>query len=272
MKGALVANMNECEFLMSHYDDVLSEARKQGELTANKYIFELYTILKDEENLPPEDCRYKIEHDCMYLWSKATIMKFLPEEAKNPKKSRAGKLGAEQKRKLEEEENLKESEVIEQTTDGNSVVISNRSTGARTNLAGNSPISQKEEESRRFHAELEQELNGRGLSPDLIEASNALSDKDKEIEELRNLLQEEYSRGTKQKAENGSELLCLPYEMAQEIYDIVHSNNSLNESSLPPRTKLVLEHDGHQVIAVQSMSNADGCSTESDRQNANEWS
>ena len=46
----------------------------------------------------------KIEQDCMDLWSKATIRKFLPEEAKNPKKSRAGKLGAEQKRKLEEEE------------------------------------------------------------------------------------------------------------------------------------------------------------------------
>lgn len=88
---------------LNHYDEVLQESRQKGELIANKYIFELYTILRDEEHLQPEDCRAKIEEDCIDLWSKATIRKFLPDEAKNPKKLKAGKMGAEQKKKLEEE-------------------------------------------------------------------------------------------------------------------------------------------------------------------------
>lgn len=87
---------------MSRYDEVLDEARKKGELIANKYIFELYNILRDEENLQPEDCRAKIEHDCSDLWSKATIRKFLPEEAKNPKKSKAGKLGGRTEEEIRE--------------------------------------------------------------------------------------------------------------------------------------------------------------------------
>jgi hypothetical protein len=70
------------EMTLSHYDEVLQEARQKGELIANKYTFELYTILRDEERLPPEDCRAKIEQDCVDLWSKATIRKHLPEEAK----------------------------------------------------------------------------------------------------------------------------------------------------------------------------------------------
>src|SRR5919108_1052744 len=130
---------------LSHYDEVLQEARQKGELIANKYIFELYTILRDEEHLPPEDCRAKIEQDCVDLWSKATIRKFLPEEAKNPKKSKAGRLGAEQKKKLEEEEKLKTSQLIEKTTDGNIITTASSSSsssgssspGARTNLAEN---------------------------------------------------------------------------------------------------------------------------------------
>src|SRR3546814_878824 len=42
------------ESLLSHYDKVLCEARQKGELIANKYIFELYTILRDEEHLAIE--------------------------------------------------------------------------------------------------------------------------------------------------------------------------------------------------------------------------
>jgi hypothetical protein len=60
---------------------------------------ELYIILRDEEKLPPEDCRAKIEHDCLDLWSKATIRKYLPPEAMNPKKQIAGKVSAEEKKR-----------------------------------------------------------------------------------------------------------------------------------------------------------------------------
>jgi hypothetical protein len=75
-----------------------------GEKLANQYIMEPYTILRDEEKLPPEDCRAKIEHDCLDLWSKATIRKYLPPEAMNPDKQIAGKISAEKKkRKMKKE-------------------------------------------------------------------------------------------------------------------------------------------------------------------------
>src|SRR5215204_7574790 len=83
----------------SHYDDVLNELRQKGEKLANQYIVELYIILRDEEMMPPEDCRDKIEHDCMDLWSKATIRKYLPPESKDLKKRQAGKIGGENKKK-----------------------------------------------------------------------------------------------------------------------------------------------------------------------------
>ena len=83
----------------SHYDDVLRELKEKGEKLANQYILELYTILRDEEKLPPEDCRSKIEHDCLDLWSKATIRKYLPPEAIDPDKRIAGKISAEKKKK-----------------------------------------------------------------------------------------------------------------------------------------------------------------------------
>ena len=54
---------------MSHYDDVLSELKDKGEKLAIRYVTELYIILRDEEKLQPEDCRAKIEHDCLDLWS-----------------------------------------------------------------------------------------------------------------------------------------------------------------------------------------------------------
>jgi hypothetical protein len=40
--------------------------------------------------MPPEHCRDKIEHDCVDLWSKATIRKYLPSEVKDPKKRQTG--------------------------------------------------------------------------------------------------------------------------------------------------------------------------------------
>src|SRR5689334_18418955 len=125
-------------------------------MLANKYIVELYNILRDEEKLPPEDCRARIEHDCVDLWSKATIRKYLPPEAKNPKKQIAGKIGGENKsnkKKYESTELL-----VTQTTDG-----------ARINLAENDSFSQNEQESMTFHNDLNQKLVARALSPELTE-------------------------------------------------------------------------------------------------------
>jgi hypothetical protein len=227
---------------LRHYDEVLDEARKKGELIANKYIFELYVILRDEEHLPPADCRAKIEHDCIDLWSKATIRKFLPDEAKNPRKSKAGKIGAEQKRKLEEEEKLKSLEVIEQTTDGNTFTISNGSPFVRTDLAETDSFSQEEEESRRYHMELYQKLEERKPSPELLEAVRIIAEKDLRIKELESLImQEDFS--WKRDFE-----LYLPYKLALEIYDIVNLNRSPERSEI----YFILRHDGHYVTAIET--------------------
>ena len=42
------------ESSLSHYHNVLCEARPKAKLIANKYIFELHTILRDEEHLAIE--------------------------------------------------------------------------------------------------------------------------------------------------------------------------------------------------------------------------
>jgi hypothetical protein len=232
---------------LSHYDEVLEEARQKGELIANKYIFELYAILRDEEHLPPEDCRAKIEQDCIDLWSKATIRKFLPDEAKNLKKSKAGRLGAEQKKKLEEEEKLKTSQLIEQTTDGNIIATTaSSSSDARTNLAENDSFRQEEEESRRFQGELGQQLGGRTPSPELIEATRIISARDQRIKEL------EYLTRANSNGQINSELY-LPAKIAQEIHDII----DINRSAGVTETDFILRHDGNHIIAVESLNSID---------------
>jgi hypothetical protein len=236
---------------LSHYDEVLQEAREKGELIANKYIFELYAILRDEEYLPPEDCRAKIEQDCIDLWSKATIRKFLPEEAKNPKKSKAGKIGAGQRKKFEEEEKLKTSQLVEQTIDGNIISTatssdssnSGGSSGARTNPAENDSFCQEEEESRRFHAEFTQYLGGRVPSPEIIEAVRLISLKDKRIKELEDLT------GANSNEQINSELY-LPAKIAQEIHDII----DINRTAGTTETDFILRHDGSQILAVESLN------------------
>jgi hypothetical protein len=233
---------------LSHYDEVLQEARQKGELIANKYIFELYTILRDEEHLEPEDCRAKVEQDCIDLWSKATIRKFLPEEAKNLKKSKAGKIGAEQKKKLEEEEKLKTSQLVEQTTDGNIITTATTSnsngdsSGARTNLAENDSFSQEKEKSRRFYAELGQQLGRRIPSPELIEAMKIISLKDQQIKEL------EDSKANSNWHINSE--LYLPAKIAHKIYDVI----DLTKSAGMAETDFILRHDGSQIVAVGSIN------------------
>ena len=115
---------------LSHYDDVLEELRQEGQMLANKYIVELYNILRDEEKLLPRDCRARIEHDCLDLWSKATIRKYLPDEAKNSLKRKAGKMSAEAKKTM--------------------LVVTPTRAGVEINLTENDSISQKEQESDIF--------------------------------------------------------------------------------------------------------------------------
>jgi hypothetical protein len=150
---------------LSHYDDVLQELREKGQMLANKYIVELYNILRDEEKLLPRDCRARIEHDCLDLWSKATIRKYLPDEAKNSFKQKAGKMGGEAKKTM--------------------VVVASTKNGARINLVENNSVSQNEQESDAFHNDINQNLSARTLPPELVEVHKINAEKDRKIEELK---------------------------------------------------------------------------------------
>ena len=83
---------------MSHYDEVLAEARDKASGSAREYIPKLYDILVNEEHKTAEDARKIIEHDLIEYWSRATVVKFLPHEAKDEIKQEAGKKGAEKKK------------------------------------------------------------------------------------------------------------------------------------------------------------------------------
>jgi hypothetical protein len=200
---------------------------------------ELYTILRDEEKLSPEDCRARIEHDCLDLWSKATIRKYLPAEAMNPKKQIAGKIGADEKKKKKNEE---EQVLVITAPAGNetspnaqlneSYPISQKEEDpARLDLAEDHSISQKEEESRSFHNGLDQQLSSRTISPELLEANRIIADKDRNIEEL-NLLLNESRRQT------SSSPLLLPNNLTLLIRQF-------------PSTDFILKHNGYEVISVQ---------------------
>ena len=54
----------------------------------------MYQALCNENpNISAADARDRIEKDCVGIWSKRTIIDALPDEAKNPEKQKAGRLG-----------------------------------------------------------------------------------------------------------------------------------------------------------------------------------
>jgi hypothetical protein len=156
----------------SHYNEVLNELTQEGKRLAYQYIVELYNILRDEEKMPPEDCRDKIEHDCVDIWSKATIRKYLPLKAKDPKKHQAGKMGGDEKKKKE----MLLLVTQQNTTEGG---------GARTSLAENDSYEQNNQESQTFHSQLNQQLEARQPTQELYDISKMFDDKDSEIESLK---------------------------------------------------------------------------------------
>jgi archaellum component FlaC len=210
---------------LSHYDDVLRELRQKGQILANKYIVELYNILRDEEKLPPQDCRSKIEHDCIDLWSKATIRKYLSPEAKDTKKQKAGKLGVEKKKELQ--------------------VLAAQNGGARINLAEDDSNSQNEAESKTSHNEL-QKLSARVTTPER-NITKVIEDKDKRIKELEAELEELVKQGSW--VSNKTNIIFLPSKFVLEIYQ----TTSVNRSAGAP-SEFNLEHDGNQVIKVNEVS------------------
>jgi len=83
---------------MTTYDELLKEVKAKAAAfrsrTAQEYILPMYEALRNEElPISPEDARDRIEKDCVDIWEKRTILKFLPAEAKDLKKQKAGRLG-----------------------------------------------------------------------------------------------------------------------------------------------------------------------------------
>jgi hypothetical protein len=214
---------------LSHYDDVLQELRQKGQILANQYIVELYNILRDEEKLPPQDCRSKIEHDCIDLWSNATIRKYLSPEAKDTKKQKAGKIGGEKKKELQ---------------------LLAAQNGARINLAENDSNSQNEAESKTFHDELHEKLSAIVPTQEMYDTTKLLTAKDEEneklkveIEELKTELEDAVKQGAFCAAESSNGILLLPAIFAMEIHNVVISTGDTVSA-------FNLEHNGHEITDV----------------------
>lgn len=107
--------------MTTQYEKHLAELKSKGTALAEQYIPKLYDDLRKEQ-LTPQDARERIETDCADLWSRATIRKYLPDEAKNKEAQDKGRKG-----------NATKSEKL---------------TKARMDLAENGSICQKEPESR----------------------------------------------------------------------------------------------------------------------------
>jgi hypothetical protein len=82
---------------MPTYNELLEEVRTKvqsfQQFTAKEYVPKMYRILRDENpELGPNDARYRIGKDCVGIWSKRTVLEYLPDEAKDIKKQKAGRL------------------------------------------------------------------------------------------------------------------------------------------------------------------------------------
>jgi hypothetical protein len=82
---------------LTKYDDLLKEAKSKlsaiQQSTARDYIPRMYAELrKENSDITPEDARDRIEKDCVGIWGKRTILQALPDEAKDVKKQKAGRI------------------------------------------------------------------------------------------------------------------------------------------------------------------------------------
>lgn len=217
---------------MSHYDDVLQEFKQKGLNLANQYINELYNILRDEEKLPPADCRARIEYDCRDSWSKATIMKYMPPEAKDTKKQKAGKIGGESKSK-------KTLLLASGISDD----------GARINLAESDSVNQNEAKLRRFQDEEDPQslVNGRG--DEHSESDNATTrpmSYDNMMESPKALIQE-LPEQMHSETRSSYGILTLPSKFAEEIHDLLDVARGNGHGNIP---EFRLHHNGLQVTEV----------------------
>jgi hypothetical protein len=151
---------------LKKYETLLEEARTKAErfrLTAKKYIPKMYWALRSESlALLPEDAKKKIEKGCAGIWSERTILDALPDEAKNPEKQKAGRLG--QKKANSAAFSAAQSEKQR-------VVVVDTGGNTRTeNLAGSPPI----EPYNKPNSDAPGEKNSKLPKPDLLDFKFAL--------------------------------------------------------------------------------------------------
>jgi hypothetical protein len=219
---------------MSTYDDLLLELKQKGSTLANQYINELYNILRDEEKLPPADCRAKIEHDCIDLWSKATIMKFMPLEAKDTEKQKAGKIGGESKSK-------KKALLLASGVSDD---------GARINLAENDSVNQNETESSRFRDEDNPQSTVSGSDGEFSESGDATTKStshDNVIDSPKKLIQE-VPEQTHSETRSSYGTLTLSSKFARDIHDLIDYAHGNGHGNIP---EFRLHHNGRQVTEVK---------------------
>jgi hypothetical protein len=79
------------------YVELLAEVRTKVETflasTADEYIPKMYQALRNENrDISAQYARKRIQKDCAGIWARRTIIHALPDEAKDPKKQKAGRL------------------------------------------------------------------------------------------------------------------------------------------------------------------------------------
>lgn len=198
---------------MSRYEQKLAEAKWEAQKLAKQYIPGLYAILREEESLPPEDCRTRIERDCHGIWAESTIRKYLPEEAKDPNKQNAVRIANEVKKQ-------KKAALL---------LMTQSTSGERINLTEFNPFNQNEARSSNFQNEC---------------ISQIVMGNDQNTEQQKSIIKEmptEYQNRTSVQ-DNG--VLLLPNKIAREIYYLVR------EAGLTVTTNFKLQHNGFEVTNV----------------------
>lgn len=132
--------------MRSQYEIVLAELKLKREKLAKKYVPRLYMILRNEEHLPSEECRAKVQRDCGEMWAEDTIRKHLPAEAKNEVRRKAGKISAEIRKKQRNEESL--SANVNAAGQSSLILRTDGDNFAGSNPTENGSVRRKEQESR----------------------------------------------------------------------------------------------------------------------------
>jgi hypothetical protein len=199
---------------LSRYEEKLAEVKQEAQKLAKQYIPELYTILRDEESLLPEDCRARIEHDCLGIWAKSTIRKYLPEEAKDPSKQSVVRIANEVKK-------LKKIAIPSMTQ---------RSSGVGINHTESDSFVQNESQLSSFQNEsISRFMMGNNPNSELQKSTI-------KVMPIRNLI------GTNPSQTNG--VLLLPHNIAREIFHLVR------ESGVKFTTNFKLRHNGVEVTRI----------------------